>query len=65
MESKTINFSVNQEFVGLAQVAGGLAMALSWALSAWVLQKGMGNFAVTLYVVASIVVVGYAVMKEE
>ncbi len=62
-ENKT-GYSVREQFAGLTVLAGGLMMSAAWAGSVWVVNNGMGLTISILYVVASAVVVGHAVLKE-
>jgi len=57
-------YGVMEQFVGLTGVLGGLMMSAAWAGSVWVLYQGMGMSISILYVIASTIVVGHAIMKE-
>lgn len=57
-------YSLGEQFVGLTGIAAGLMMSAAWAGSVWVLYQGMGMSISILYVIASAIVVGHAVLKE-
>lgn len=64
MTNGEFKVEVREQFVDLTVTAGSLMLAAAWAGSVWILNQGMGLVIAGLYVAASTIVIGRALLKE-